>query len=171
MNATDFELKLSIILRITPKIDILMSPKVFQVLGVFIIMPTAEEILQREIFRINVHLPRKRVPLSELLETEDPKIALRDGSEHHFRREELRYLASLVGEDVHNLKLPIILEISTLNRGYFRVRGKVEVRVIDEILGEYDPLNERGEALYPRYLLPRIRRLLPTTTTYAFISE
>jgi len=171
MSAADFELKLSIILGMTPKIDILMSPKVFQALGVFIIMPTAEEILQREIFRINVHLPRKRVPLSELLGTDDPKIALRDGSERHFRKEELRYLASLVGEDLQNLKLPIILEISTLNRGYFRVRGRVEVRVIDEILGEYDPLNERGEALYPRYLLPRIRRLLPTTTTYAFISE
>ncbi|EEB73669.1 DUF61 family protein [Thermococcus sp. AM4] len=134
-------------------------------------MPTAEEILQREIFRVNIHLPRRRVSLGELLEMDDPMVTLRDGSDHHFRREELVYLSSLLGEESELLRLPIILEISTLNRGYFRVRGRLEVRVIDEILGEYDPLNERDEALYPRYLLPRIRRRLPTTTTYAFISE
>ncbi len=134
-------------------------------------MPTAEEILQREIFRVNLHLPRRRVALGELLDMKDPRVTLRDGSDHHFRRDELLYLASLLGDESRLLKLPIILEISTLNRGYFRVRGRLEVRVIDEILGEYDPLNERTEALYPRYLLPRIRRRLPTTTTYAFISE
>ncbi len=134
-------------------------------------MPTAEEILQREIFRVNLHLPRRRVALGELLDMKDPRVTLRDGSDHHFKRDELLYLASLLGDESRLLKLPIILEISTLNRGYFRVRGRLEVRVIDEILGEYDPLNERTEALYPRYLLPRIRRRLPTTTTYAFISE
>ena len=134
-------------------------------------MPTAEEILQREIFRVNFHLPRRRVALGELLDMKDPRVTLRDGSDHHFKRDELLYLASLLGDESRLLKLPIILEISTLNRGYFRVRGRLEVRVIDEILGEYDPLNERTEALYPRYLLPRIRRRLPTTTTYAFISE
>ncbi|ACS32841.1 DUF61 family protein [Thermococcus gammatolerans] len=134
-------------------------------------MPTAEEILQKEIFRVNLHLPRRRVALGELLNMKDPRVTLRDGSDHHFKRDELLYLASLLGDESRLLKLPIILEISTLNRGYFRVRGRLEVRVIDEILGEYDPLNEKTEALYPRYLLPRIRRRLPTTTTYAFISE
>ncbi len=69
--------------------------------------------------------------------------------------------------------LPIVLEISTVDRGYFRVRGgKIEVKVIETVLGQFDPLEEKSEGgRYPRYLLPRIRRVLPTTTTYAFIME
>ncbi len=135
-------------------------------------MPTAEDLLNREIARVNLHLPKRRVPLSELLKEEDPSVKLRDGSAHYFRKSELEYLFSVLDEgEPERLRLPIILEISTLNRGYFRVRGTVEVKVMDILLGTYDPLNERSESLYPRYLLPRVRRALPTTTTYAFIAE
>lgn len=45
------------------------------------------------------------------------------------------------------------------------------MKVIETILGQFDPLEEKSEGRYPRYLLPRIRRILPTTTTYAFIME
>jgi hypothetical protein len=135
-------------------------------------MRRAEDILNREFARINVHLPRARPTLKTLLETADPKVVLRDGSEHHFRRSELEFIASLLGgEGLDALRIPIVLEISSTYRGYFRVRGRVEVEVIDRILGTYDILEEKTEELYPRYLIPRIRRLLPTTTTYAFIQE
>lgn len=135
-------------------------------------MPTAEEMLQREIFRINLHLPRRRLSLVDLLKMDDPHVVLCDGSRHHFGKSELEYLLSILDEgEAESLRLPIVLEISTVNRGHFRVRGRIEVKVIDKILGEFDPLNERSEALYPRYLLPRVRRVFPTATTYAFISE
>ena len=126
----------------------------------------------REISRVNRHLPSSRPTLAELLAMKEPSVVLRDGSRHHFKRRELEELASLLdGDEVKNLRVPIILEISTLYRGYFRVRGKVAVKVIDTILGQYDPLEEREVGLYPRYLLPKLRRQLPTTTTYAFITE
>lgn len=136
------------------------------------IMQGVEDLLMREIAGINLHLPAIRPVLSELLRSDEPRVRLRNGSYHHFRRSELEYLASLLEEDeADRLKVPIVLEISTLHRGYFRVRGRVEVKVIEKVLGTYDPLDERDEGLYPRYLLPRIRRALPTTTTYAFVPE
>ncbi|ASJ06317.1 DUF61 family protein [Thermococcus pacificus] len=135
-------------------------------------MPTAEDILNREVARVNLHLPAFRPTLSRLLAEEEPRVKLRDGSYHYFKRSELEYLASLLEEEeTERLKVPIVLEISTVYRGYFRVRGAVEVKVIDKILGTYDILEEKSEELYPRYLLPKIRRALPTTTTYAFIAE
>ncbi len=135
-------------------------------------MSKAEDLLRREISRVNMHLPSRRLTLSELLEMGEPRVFLRDGSEHYFKRSELEYLRSLLDEtEIETLRLPIILEISTLYRGYFRVRGRIAVKVMDIILGEYDVLEERSEALYPRYVLPKIRKKLPTTTTYAFITE
>jgi len=135
-------------------------------------MSKAEEMLGRELGRINAHLPAARPTLRELVSEGDPMVRLRDGSEHHFRRGELERLMSFLdaGED-SMLRLPIILEINTTYRGYFRVRGRVEVKVIDKLLGTYDVLEEPAERLYPRYLLPRVRRELPTTTTYAFVVE
>jgi uncharacterized protein (UPF0216 family) len=135
-------------------------------------MPKAEDLLNREIMRVNLHLPRRRVSLEEVLRSENGYVLLRDGSRHYFRSSELEYLSSILDEEEwRSLKLPIILEISTIDRGYFRVRGRAEVKVIDIILGQFDPLDERSEGRYPRYLLPRIRRALPTTTMYAFIME
>ncbi|WP_048056647.1 DUF61 family protein [Thermococcus sp. 4557] len=135
-------------------------------------MTKAEDILNREIARMNLHLPALRPTLSQLLAEEEPSVRLRDGSYHYFRRSELEYLRDLVdGNECERLKVPIVLEISTLHRGYFRVRGRVEVKVIEKVLGTYSILEEKDEELYPRYLLPRIRRVLPTTTTYAFIAE
>ena len=135
-------------------------------------MPTAEEILSREIARVNLHLPAFRPTLSQLLEEVEPKVRLRAGSYHYFKRSELEYLANILDEnEVERLRIPIVLEISTVHRGYFRVRGKLEVKVIDKILGAYDILEEKDEGLYPKYLLPKIRKVLPTTTTYAFIAE
>ncbi len=135
-------------------------------------MSKAEELLGREISRVNRHLPSSRPTLAELMKMEEPFVVLRDGSRHYFRKPELEYLSSLVElEEAKNLRIPIILEISTLYRGYFRVRGKIAVKVIEILLDQYDPLEENGVGLYPRYLLPRIRRKLPTTTTYAFITE
>ena len=106
------------------------------------------------------------------MENEEPSVKLRDGSVHSFRKTELERIKGLIDPgDEERLLLPIVLEIVSDFRGYFRVRGKVAVKVIDKLLGSYDPLDEPEERLYPRYLLPRVRRELPTTTTYAFIAE
>ncbi len=102
--------------------------------------------------------------LGDLLSMEDPRVKLRDGSFHSFRREELEFLAALL-DDEDVLRLPIVIEIDGPK---IRVRGRVEVKVIDMVLGSYDPLENAEEKTYHRYLLSIIRRKLPTTTTIAF---
>ncbi|NJE11710.1 DUF61 family protein [Thermococcus sp. LS2] len=135
-------------------------------------MTQPDEIINKEILRINLHLPRARKSLAKLLNEDTPKVQLRDGSFHYFKREELEYLKSLLEEwELERLNLPIVLEITTAWHGYFRVRGEIEVKVIEKILGTYDILEEKKEVTLPRYLLPKIRKTLPTTTTYAFIME
>ncbi|USH00202.1 DUF61 family protein [Thermococcus argininiproducens] len=135
-------------------------------------MPKDDEIIQKEISRLNVHLPKSRKKLAQLLKEEEPKVQLRDGQFHYFKREELEYILSLIEEHEREfLYIPIILEITTTWHGYFRVRGKVAVKIIEKILGNYDMLEEKTEIILPRYLLPKIRKKLPTTTTYAFIVE
>ena len=80
-------------------------------------MEKIEKIIEFEIARINSHLPRARRSLKELLEMKEAKVTLRDGSEHYFKREELKLLANLLDEDeISKLKLPIVIEISTLER-------------------------------------------------------
>ncbi|WP_461865426.1 DUF61 family protein [Thermococcus sp.] len=131
-----------------------------------------ENIINKEINRINLHLPKARKTLSQLLSEEEPKIQLRDGSYHYFKKNELKLLSTLIEEwEIMSLRLPIVLEITSVWHGYFRVRGKTEVKVIEKILNQYDILEEKTEVVLPRYLLPKIRKTLPTTTTYAFIME
>jgi len=124
----------------------------------------ADDIIRIELARINSHLPKARVRLDELMRMEEPHVVLRDGSSHFFRREELELLSKLVDEE-DVLRLPIVLEVSGEK---FRVRGRVEVKVMDRLLGLYDPLDDSAERTYHRYLLSRVRRLLPTATTVAF---
>lgn len=131
-----------------------------------------DEVLNKELSRINLHLPRQRKSLAQLLKEEEPKVKLKDGSEHYFKRKELEFLASLLDEwEVDKLYIPIVLEITTTWHGYFKVRGALAVKVIEKLLGTYDILKEKNELTLPRYMLPKIRRKLPTTTTYAFIME
>jgi hypothetical protein len=135
-------------------------------------MPTEDELLQKELSRLNFHLPKSRKSLKVLLEEDEPKVQLRDGQFHFFKKDELKYISTLLDSDEHgSLSLPIILEITPTWHGYFRVRGKAAVKVIEKILGTYDMLEEKSEVILPRYLIPEIRKKLPTTTTYAFIID
>ncbi|AEC51883.1 hypothetical protein PNA2_0967 [Pyrococcus sp. NA2] len=135
-------------------------------------MERIERIIEFEIARINSHLPRARKSLKELLEMREPKVTLRDGSEHYFRREELIFLSNLLESDeLELLKLPIVLEISTIERDKFVVRGRVEVKVIKRVLGIEEGYIEESILKLPRYYLAKIRRMLPTTTVHAFVVE
>ncbi|CAB50514.1 DUF61 family protein [Pyrococcus abyssi] len=135
-------------------------------------MERVERIIEFEIARINSHLPRARKSLKDLLNMEEPMITLRDGSVHYFKRQELELLASLLDEEeIAMLRLPMVLEISTVERDKIIIRGKVEAKVIRKILGFEEAIIEEPILKLPRYYLPKIRRILPTTTVHAFIVE
>jgi hypothetical protein len=125
---------------------------------------------------LNLHLPTKRKTLSELLKEKDPSIKGRDGTDHYFKKTELEYLAKLVPKKFHHsLKLPIYIEISTdYESGTYRIRGLVEGKVINKILErEENNLDEMETPMIFIYRpeLQKIRRLLPTTTQYIFITH
>lgn len=125
-------------------------------------------ILSKHVRALNRHLAKRRVDLRSLLKEEEPKIVLRDGSEHVFKREELEKLASLLPGYLHKrLRLPVYIELSSgkYGSGTGRVSGELECRVVRGVLDKGD----NGDELF--IYMPEIRKLrkeLPTTTDYMF---
>lgn len=126
------------------------------------------DILSKHLEILNRHLAENKKSLEALLREENPKIVLRDGSTHSFKKEELQRLAEIVPASLHGkLTLPIYVELSSgkYGKGTARIAGKTECMVIAGILGRENP----GEELFiytPE--LRKVRKKLPTTTQYMF---
>lgn len=127
-----------------------------------------DRLLEKQIQTLNLHLPKKRASLAELLRKKKPRINTKDGKTHRFKRKELQYLSELLPEDLHGkLRLPIIVRISPeFGRGAAKISGKPECLVVKKIL-EKDTEGE-SELLVYRPEIRDVRRKLPTTTQYAF---
>ena len=127
-----------------------------------------DRVLKFELNKLNVHLPKRRISLKEALKSTRPQVAIRDGSVHGFKREELDFLAGLVPEvDWGMLQLPILIALDPkFGRGAARITGEAEVMVISQILGKK---STGGELLIYRPDVAIIRRKLPTTTQYLFM--
>jgi uncharacterized protein (UPF0216 family) len=125
-------------------------------------------ILSKQIQALNRHLAKSKVDLKSLLEEEEPKIVLRDESEHVFKKDELERLAELLPRYLHKkLRLPIYIELSSgkYGSGTGRVAGELECKVIRGVLDK----EGRGDELF--IYMPEIRMVrkeLPTTTQYMF---
>ena len=128
-----------------------------------------QECLKGEFRVVNAHLPSKQKPLSDLLAEEYPYVLCRDGSTHLFKRKELKYLASLIGNDEQKaLLLPMLLEVNA-GRGEVAVicQGEVEEKIISRILDMPVTPRQKRIVLY-RPQLALVRKLLRTTTQYLF---
>ena len=128
-----------------------------------------QECLKGELRVVNAHLPSKPKLLSDLLTEEYPHVLCRDGSMHLFKRKELKYLASLIGNDEQKaLLLPMLLEVNA-GRGEVAVicQGEVEEKVMAKVLDMPVTPRQKKIALY-RPQLALVRKLLRTTTQYLF---
>src|SRR3990170_6172630 len=129
----------------------------------------AKKISMKFIQTLNRHLPVKRKTLKELLFEDKPAVRNLDGSIHYFDKKELEKLTSIVPQWEHDkLRLPIYLEMSsTMERGTINISGRIECRIINEILHE-DEEERRADIrdimtiYYPH--LAKIRKELSTTT-------
>ncbi len=127
-----------------------------------------DRLLAKQIRAMNRHLAVEKFSLEDLLSQDKPRVILRDGSAHYFRREELEFLSSLLSErDRKILRLPIYIELSSsrFGKGTARVCGTAEVKVISAIIGR----EASGDEIFiykPEIKL--IRKKLPTTTQYMF---
>jgi len=130
--------------------------------------------LASELSSVNAQLPKRRKTLSLLLHEEHPRISCLDGSEHFFRIDELRYLASILSDhEREELLLPMIIEVRS-GRSDMLVRslrgdGKetVEAKVFAKVLGMPASMEKTGVRIY-RSQLGAMRRALKTTTQYVF---
>jgi uncharacterized protein (UPF0216 family) len=126
-----------------------------------------ERLIEKELARLNAHLPRAQISLAEALRSERPGVETRDGTFHSFGRDELSLLSRLLEEGMWGeLRLPIIIWMSRgMGSGAAVIRGKPEVRAISALLGR--PA-EGSELVIYRPEVAVIRSRLPTTTQYAF---
>ena len=125
--------------------------------------------LTDELKAVNAHLPRSRKTLARLMNEGHPHVLLNDGSEHHFRKKELRYLAEMITEDEQALLLlPIILEVqSETGDIVVHTKGGIEAKVLSVIVGM--PLVVRRDILRIfKSQLGTLRSALKTTTQYVF---
>jgi len=130
--------------------------------------------VSKQVEILNKHLAKNKKSLEQLLQETKPRIKLRDGSTHSFKREELERLAELLSAESHKtLKLPIYIELSPqkFGQGTARVSGKLEAGVILKVLG-MEKKDWMGDELFLyRPDIRKLRRKLPTTTQYMFTME
>ena len=130
-----------------------------------------KKILIKAIQTMNQHLPGKRLTLQELLSMERPGIRGKDNAFYVMDRPELERISQSLPRFLWSrLRLPILIEMSSdFGGSSARILGEAEVEVVSKILGKVRP-QERFMIIY----IPEVRelrRLLPTTTQYAFVTS
>ncbi len=130
-----------------------------------------KNLLVKTIQTMNQHLPSKRINLAELLTLDRPGIKGKDNSFFVMEKAELDLIsASLPRFLWSRLRLPLLIEMSPdYGSGAARIQGEPEVELVSKILGK-----ERQIAKQIIIYLPEVRELrrkLPTTTQYAFITN
>ncbi len=131
-------------------------------------MDRIDRLLSRQLQAMNRHLAKEKRSLSELLKEEKPRVMLRDGMPHYFKKKELELLAELLPREKHKiLRLPIYIELSSsrFGKGTARVCGVAEVQVISKLL---ERKTEGDEMFIYRPEIRVVRKKLPTTTQYMF---
>jgi uncharacterized protein len=128
-------------------------------------------VLVKTIQAMNSHLPSRRINLAELLVMEKPGIRGKDNAFFIIEKSELDLISqSLPSFLWSRLRLPMLIEMSPdFGSGSARVRGEPEVELVCKILGK-----DREYAKQIIIYLPDVRELrrkLPTTTQYAFITN
>ncbi len=125
----------------------------------------ADTMLRDEMRRLNAHLPRKRLTISELLGLETALVPSVDGGKIVMKTEELLALSKSVPEDLlARVKLPIVfLRRTDLGRGAFVLLGdRVEEYALFRIVSGSDiALEEFREQPAPLiFYKPQVSELL-----------
>ncbi len=120
---------------------------------------------------MNIHLPLARKTLETLLKEEKPSVVGRDGSIHVFKNEELELLARIIPKRLHSqLKLPIYIEFGSgdWGSGVARIRDKVNLMIVEKLI-DIKVKEDSNEIFLYRPDIIELRKILPTTTQYAFL--
>jgi uncharacterized protein (UPF0216 family) len=128
-------------------------------------------VLVKTIQTMNQHLPSKRLNLVDLMAMEKPGIRGKDNAFFVMDKPELELISKSLPRFLWSrLRLPLLIEMSPdFGSGAARVQGEAEVEMVSRILGK-GRAHEKQIIIY----LPEVRELrrrLPTTTQYAFMTN
>lgn len=129
-----------------------------------------KKILIKTIQTLNQHLPGKRLPLTELLAMEKPGIKSKDNTFFIMDKSELDLISQSLPRFLWNrLRLPLLIEMSPdYGSGAARIQGEIEVEMVSKLLGMPRPEGKSMIVYLPD--VRELRRKLPTTTQYAFVT-
>lgn len=130
-----------------------------------------KNVLVKTIQTLNQHLPSKRLALAELLKLEKPGIKGKDNTFFVMDKAELELISQSLPRFMWNrLRLPMLIEMSPdFGSGAARIQGEAETEVVSKILGKSRPQGKQLIIYMPE--VRELRRKLPTTTQYAFITN
>ncbi|HSD58455.1 MAG TPA: DUF61 family protein [Methanotrichaceae archaeon] len=130
-----------------------------------------KNVLVKTIQTLNQHLPSKRLALAELLKLEKPGIKGKDNTFFVMDKAELELISQSLPRFMWNrLRLPMLIEMSPdFGNGAARIQGEAETEVVSKILGKSRPQGKQLIIYMPE--VRELRRKLPTTTQYAFITN
>jgi hypothetical protein len=102
---------------------------------------------------------------------EKPGIKGKDNTFFIMDKSELKLISESVPRFLWSrLRLPMLIEMSPdFGSGGARIQGEAEVEMVSKILGKEKPLNKQIVIYLPD--VRELRRKLPTTTQYAFITN
>lgn len=127
----------------------------------------SQRLLKKQILILNRHLPRRRKTLQNLIQEDKPHVVGSDGIRHRFNNDEINFLTEIIDyNDQKRIKLPLYIEINSKTSG-FKISGIMETKVVCKILkieNCVDPL-----FIY-RNDLKKLRKILPSTTQYIFLT-
>lgn len=116
---------------------------------------TFDALMREEIRKLNVHLPRGKKTLRQLLLEDEPSVEAVDGSQIIFRKDELNRLAEMVPRDLQDkVRLPlVVLRRMDLGKSVYVILGeKVEQFLVKRVLGltefDFDKMERDREQLY-----------------------
>jgi len=128
-------------------------------------------LLVKTIQTMNQNLPTQRINLAQLLTMEKPGIKAKDNIFFIMDKAELDLISKSIPRFLWSrLRLPLLIEMSPdYGNGAARIQGEPDVELVSKILGK-----ERQQAkqiiIYPPDVR-ELRRKLPTTTQYAFVTN
>ena len=138
-----------------------------------------ERLIEHEIDSANDHLPVRRIPLSELVDSDSPSFKTRGNEVSAFLKDEISMLAEKVPSIHHgSIMLPIvILRRRDLGSGIYTVTGsKAELFLVHRFVGldglGWDEINRwKPVDRYARPQIQILRRKLSSTTQLGFVGS
>ena len=130
-----------------------------------------KKMLVKTIQTLNQHLPSKRLTLAELMTMDKPGIKGKDNTFYVMDKAELDLLSQSLPRFLWNrLRLPMLIEMSPdFGNSAARIQGEAEVEVTSKILGKSDQDRKHMIIYLPE--VRELRRKLPTTTQYTFLTS